>query len=143
MNRILCFFVLFVLSMNVAMAQDKIIVAPKIVKDKDDKNKDDGKRHKDDRKKISATSGTLKLSYGQYTGDIKKGYPHGQGRLIYTKDRIINSNDMKERRAQAGDYIEGEFYNGFAIWGKHYDRDGNLIQTFRFGVGAESSYDKK
>lgn len=94
---------------------------------------------------VAATSGngSLQLSYGNYSGAIKNGYPHGQGRLTYTKSRLINRNDAKGRTADAGDYIIGEFYNGFVVYGKHYDAAGNLIGSLNFGVGSESSYDSK
>lgn len=95
--------------------------------------------------KASASSGngTLRLSYGKYSGAIKNGYPHGQGRLTYTKSRQINRNDAKGRTANAGDYVIGEFYNGFLVYGKHYDSAGNLLGSLNFGVGNESSYDSK
>lgn len=91
----------------------------------------------------SPSSGTLRLSYGKYTGAIKNGYPHGQGKLTYTTSRQINRNDAKGRTADAGDYVIGEFYNGFVVYGKHYDAAGNLIGSLNFGVGSESSYDSK
>jgi hypothetical protein len=89
------------------------------------------------------SSGTLRLSYGKYSGAIKNGYPHGQGRLTYTTSRQINRNDAKGRTANAGDYVIGEFYNGFVVYGKHYDSAGNLIGSLNFGVGSESSYESK
>ncbi|MBP5628530.1 MAG: hypothetical protein J6X27_01645 [Bacteroidaceae bacterium] len=89
------------------------------------------------------SNGTLRLSYGKYSGAIKDGYPHGQGRLTYTTTRQINRNDMKGRTADAGDYVIGEFYNGFVVYGKHYDSAGNLLESLNFGVGSESSYDSK
>ncbi len=88
-------------------------------------------------------SGSLRLSYGKYSGGIKNGYPHGQGRLTYTHSRQINRNDVKGRMADAGDYIIGEFYNGFVVYGKHYDASGNLIGSLNFGIGSENSYDSK
>lgn len=91
----------------------------------------------------AASSGSLRLSYGKYTGAMKNGYPHGQGRLTYTRSRQINRNDVKGRMASAGDYVVGEFYNGFVVYGKHYDASGNLIGSLNFGVGSESSYDSK
>ncbi len=101
---------------------------------------------KDGAKKQNAplqNSGTLTLSYGKYTGSTKNGYPHGQGRLTYTKERQINKNDVKARKANAGDYVIGEFYNGFVVYGKHYDSSGNLLGSLNFGVGSEDSYDSK
>lgn len=89
------------------------------------------------------TSGSLKLSYGNYSGAVKGGYPHGQGRLTYTTSRQINRNDIKGRTANAGDYVIGEFYNGFVVYGKHYDSNGNLLESLNFGMGSEDSYESK
>lgn len=91
----------------------------------------------------SAGSGSLSLSYGKYSGATKKGYAHGQGRLTYTTTRVINKNDTKQRTAQAGDYVIGEFFNGFVVYGKHYNAAGDLIESLNFGVGSEDSYDSK
>ena len=88
-------------------------------------------------------SGTLRLSYGTYTGATKNGYPHGQGRLTYTTTRQINRNDAKGRTANAGDYVIGEFYNGFVVYGKHYDSAGNLLGSLNIGVGNETGYESK
>lgn len=89
------------------------------------------------------TGGSLTLSYGKYSGDMKNGYPHGQGRLTYTSSRQINRNDSKKRMANSGDYVAGEFFNGFFINGKHYSSTGDLIETIMVGVGSEDSYESK
>lgn len=91
----------------------------------------------------ASSSGTLRLSYGNYTGATKNGYPHGQGKLTYTTSRQINRNDVKGRTADAGDYVIGEFFNGFVVYGKHYDSAGNLLESLNFGVGSEDSYESK
>lgn len=91
----------------------------------------------------SAGSGTLKLSYGTYTGATLKGYPHGQGRLTYSTTRQINRYDPKGRTANAGEYVIGEFANGFVIYGKHYDAEGNLLGSLNFGMGPEGYYEDK
>lgn len=91
----------------------------------------------------SVSSGKLSLSYGNYNGSIKRGYAHGQGRLVYTTYRVINRNDPKKRTANPGDYVIGEFYNGFVVYGKHYDSSGNLLESLTFGVGAEDRYESK
>ena len=88
-------------------------------------------------------NGELTLSYGKYSGAIKNGYPHGQGKLIYTKTRIINRHDMKSREATPGDYIIGEFYNGFVVYGKLYNSNGDLLSSLNFGVSNENNYDSK
>lgn len=94
-------------------------------------------------KSSGGSSGSLRLSYGHYIGATKGGYPHGQGRLTYSASRQINRNDIKGRMASAGDYVIGEFFNGFVVYGKHYDANGNLLETLNFGVGSESSYESK
>ncbi len=88
-------------------------------------------------------SNKLSLSYGYYTGSTKNGYPHGQGRLTYTSSRVINKNDVKKRTAKNGDYVIGEFYNGFVVYGKHYNASGDLLESLNFGIGSENSYDSK
>ena len=88
-------------------------------------------------------SGTIHLSYGTYSGATKNGYPHGQGRLTYSTTRQINRNDVKGRTANAGDYVIGEFFNGFVVYGKHYDSAGNLLESLNFGIGSENSYESK
>ncbi len=93
--------------------------------------------------KSNSTTGGLSLSYGKYTGAIKNGYPHGQGKLTYTTNRVINKNDPKGRTANPGDYVIGEFFNGFVVYGKHYNSSGELLESLNIGVGSESSYDSK
>lgn len=88
-------------------------------------------------------NGNLTLSYGKYSGAIKNGYPHGQGKLIYTRSRVINRHDMKSREAQPDNYVIGEFHNGFVVYGKLYDANGNLLSSLNFGVSNEDSYDSK
>ncbi|MGM9843566.1 MAG: hypothetical protein ACI30S_05010 [Muribaculaceae bacterium] len=93
-------------------------------------------------KKDSVKQGNISLSYGNYKGGVKDGYPHGQGTLYYTSSRMINKYDPKGRIANAGDYIVGEFHNGFVVHGKHYDSEGNLIGSLFFGV-ADDAYESK
>ena len=87
--------------------------------------------------------GTIRFSYGTYTGATKDGFPHGQGRLVYSTIRQINRNDTKGRKANSGDYVIGEFFNGFVVYGKHYDSEGNLLESLNFGIGNENSYESK
>lgn len=88
------------------------------------------------------TNGTLNLSYGTYTGQIKNGYPNGQGRLKYSRSRQINKYDSKGRTANAGDVIQGTFVNGFFTIGKHYDSAGNLIESLNIGT-VDGVYESK
>lgn len=88
------------------------------------------------------TTGKLKLSYGTYTGQIKNGYPDGQGRLVYSTSRQINRNDPKGRTANPGDVVQGAFVNGFFTIGKHFDSSGNLIENINVGV-VDGQYESK
>lgn len=72
-------------------------------------------------------------SYGKYEGDYKNGVGHGQGRLVYTKEHIINSHDVKKRKAKPGEYVQGIFHEGEITIGKHFDANGNLIEALNFG----------
>ena len=83
-------------------------------------------------------SGTLNLSYGTYTGKIKDGKPHGQGRLVYTQEHVINSHDIKKRTAKPGEFVQGIFHEGEITIGKHFDAKGNLIQALNFGVAPSN-----
>lgn len=89
------------------------------------------------------SNGTLRLSYGTYNGDIKDGYPNGQGRLTYSTSRQINRFDSKGRTANAGDYVIGEFKNGFFVHGKHYSSSGELLESLMIGVPASNSFESK
>lgn len=88
------------------------------------------------KKEPTKTTGTLNLSYGKYTGEIKNGKPNGQGRLVYTKEHLINKNDLKERMALPGEYVQGIFVNGEITIGQYFDEEGNLIAALNFGVPA-------
>ena len=89
-----------------------------------------------------ATSGTLNLSYGKYTGQMFGGYPNGAGRLVYNTARQINKYDSKKRMAQPGESVQGTFVNGFFTIGKHYDASGNLIEAINVGV-VDGVYESK
>ena len=86
------------------------------------------------KKEPTKTTGTLNLSYGKYTGEIKNGKPNGQGRLVYTKEHLINKNDLKGRMAQSGESVQGIFVNGEITIGQYFDEAGNLISSLNFGV---------
>ncbi len=97
---------------------------------------------KDDEKK-GPYVGTLKLSYGTYTGRIENGYPNGQGKLVYKTTRQISRYDSKGRTAQTGESVQGTFKNGFFTFGKHYDANGNLIESLNIGSPVEGVYESK
>lgn len=89
------------------------------------------------------SNGKVILSYGSYSGDWNNGYPDGMGRLTYSTSRVINKYDSKKRTANAGDYVIGEFVNGFFIQGKHYSSDGTLIETLMVGAPPSNTYENK
>lgn len=91
---------------------------------------------------IPVVDGKYQLSYGYYTGDIKDGYPHGQGRLTYTVERQINKYDMKKRTAKVGQYVIGEFQRGFFIQGRLYAADGELLESIMIGTAPGDTYEK-
>ena len=41
------------------------------------------------------------------------------------------------------DYVIGEFFNGYVVYGKLYDSNGNLLGSLNFGVSNEDSYESK
>ena len=94
-------------------------------------------RKKTDNIQVVVKGGTpppVELDYAKYTGESKNGKPHGQGRLVYTKEHIINSHDIKKRTAKPGESVQGQFVNGEITIGRHFDANGNLIQALNFGV---------
>lgn len=90
----------------------------------------------------SSGSGTIRLSYGTYTGPTKGGLPHGIGKLVYSTSRQINKYDTKGRVAQPGDYVQGEFVNGFFTIGKHFNSAGQLIESINAGA-PDGAYESK
>lgn len=77
-------------------------------------------------KTSSSANGTLNLGYGKYSGTIKGGKPHGQGRLTYSTSHQISRKDAKQRVADAGDYVIGEFYEGELVQGVWYGADNQV-----------------
>lgn len=77
----------------------------------------------------------MTVANGKYSGPVKNGKPHGfGGRLVFTRTAVINNSDIKKRTASPGEYIQGQFVNGVFTIGKHYDANGNLIESLNFGV---------
>lgn len=79
------------------------------------------------------TSGTVSVTGGSYTGELKDGKPHGMGTIKYNSSTLIDSRDAKQRRAEAGQYITGEFYNGRLVQGKLYDKSDNQLENIILG----------
>lgn len=64
------------------------------------------------------TYGTVKLSYGSYTGDLRNGKPHGHGKVRFTTSyRLVSSQN---HMASPGDTYEGEFRDGRISGGMGY-----------------------
>lgn len=77
----------------------------------------------------NASYGTVKLSYGTYTGDLKNGQPHGHGKLTYTKSHKIVASQSYV--ASPGDTYEGDFRNGVVSGAPGYwkhDGEMNLVK---------------
>lgn len=129
---------------SIKLAQaDSILAASKRAKSAKSTSKSNGRVQVSKAQTQSPANGKLRLSYGSYSGDLKNGYPDGIGRLTYSSSRQINRFDSKKRMASAGDYVMGEFVRGFFVQGKHFDRNGNLIETLMIGTPVGSSYESK
>lgn len=75
----------------------------------------------------------LKLPYGSYKGEIKNTKAHGMGTVYYKVKTQISPFDDKERTAEPGDYVSGEFYEGQLVQGKWFDKDGKQKGTLIIG----------
>lgn len=80
-----------------------------------------------------APESTVAIRGGTYKGELKGGKPHGQGTLTYNSRTRISSRDMKERYAEAGQYIIGQFYEGELEHGTLYDTNNEPIEVLRIG----------
>lgn len=80
---------------------------------------------------------------GTFSGTIKEGYPHGTGVLVFTKSRVIDVHDEKERIAEVGDYISGEWDHGHLIQGKWYDSKNQVKGVISIGKAGNPEADRK
>lgn len=78
---------------------------------------------------------------GNFSGQKKNGFPHGQGTLTFTQKRLIDTHDEKGRMAEKGDYIIGEWDNGHLIQGKWYDATGNAKGSIVIGKAMNPEAD--
>lgn len=69
----------------------------------------------------------------KYTGLVYNGKMHGKGRYWFNKGGLISKDDPNERKADAGDYIEGEWKNGDLYKGSIYDKNGVLKSKIILG----------
>ena len=73
------------------------------------------------------SSGTIDLGYAIFKGTLKNGKPDAvNGRLIFKVAHQIDSRDSKQRMAEAGDYIIGEFSEGHLVQGIWYGADNQV-----------------
>lgn len=69
--------------------------------------------------------GVVALSYGIYKGEVREGRPHGIGTLYYRSTHRISKYDDRERIAEPGDYVVGEFNGGQLVQGRWFDEKKN------------------
>jgi hypothetical protein len=81
-------------------------------------------------------SGTVSVTGGTYTGELKSSKPHGMGTIQYKNRTLIDSRDPKKRYAEVGHSITGQFRDGRLLQGKLFDSNGNHIETIIIGGGS-------
>lgn len=75
-----------------------------------------------------------KLSYGVWKGGWKNGQPHDtHGTMKYTSNHLIDSRDPKQRMAEPGDYVIGEWANGKLVQGVWYDSSNTVKGSILIG----------
>ncbi len=68
-----------------------------------------------------------------YTGQLVNGKMHGKGKYIYKTGGLISEYDRLERKAEAGDYVDGDWDNGGLYKGHWYDKNGVLKSMIIIG----------
>lgn len=68
--------------------------------------------------------GTVRLSYGTYSGNLTNGVPNGTGKLTFSRSYRLNS----QYTAQPGEYIQGIFENGVPTFVTYYQKDGTVTK---------------
>ena len=84
-------------------------------------------------KSNGAVGGGGRVKGATFSGAVRNGRPHGQGTLTFTSARLIDRHDERGRRAEAGDYIIGEWENGHLIQGKWFDSSNNVKGSIIIG----------
>lgn len=77
----------------------------------------------------------------RFSGKTIGGYPDGRGKYEFRKRRRIDMHDAKERMAEPGDYVVGEWQNGHLIQGKWYCADGTLKEVVIIGKAPDPETD--
>lgn len=70
--------------------------------------------------------GNYNFGYASYTGQLKNGKPEGRGKLVFSS---AHSDNVRNYKAEPGDYIEGNFSNGRLENGSLYKKDGTKVKT--------------
>ena len=76
---------------------------------------------------------TLSIGGNTYKGEVLNGKPHGMGTMYYRKSTQISPKDLKNRMAENGDYLTGEFYKGYVVQGKLFDSNNNVKEVVMIG----------
>lgn len=77
-----------------------------------------------------------------FSGTIISGYPDGEGKYTFKDDRRIDMHDTRERTAESGDYIIGEWDHGHLIQGKWYDSNGQVKEVIILGKAPNPEADQ-
>jgi hypothetical protein len=92
---------------------DTVIPPPEESNRKENTKEETGTPQTPSAPKAPVTShGSIAVPGGTYTGDLKNGKPHGKGTLRYSSRTQIHPNDLENRYAEAGESVEGDFYEG-------------------------------
>ena len=75
----------------------------------------------------------LKFDYGYYEGFTLNNLRDGQGTMFFTKRQIISPNDPRKRYAENGEKVSGTWVEGNIVNGKHYNANGDQIETLFIG----------
>lgn len=69
-------------------------------------------------------AGSKDLGYATFKGTLKNGQPDDvNGRLVFKSAHLIDTRDPKNRMAEPGDYVIGEFSEGHLVQGIWYGSD--------------------
>lgn len=81
--------------------------------------------------KPTESSGTKDLGYATFEGS----WPNDvNGRMVFRTSHIIDSRDPKQRMAEPGDYVIGEFVDGKLVQGILYDSNNQVKGSIIIGI---------
>ena len=76
-----------------------------------------------------------------FSGTIKDGHPDGFGTYTFAQRRRIDQHDSKERIAEPGDYIKGNWKNGHMNQGEWYSAKGEKKAYINLGDNPDVEAD--